>query len=128
MDKVVHFEIPADNPARVEKFFKEVFGWNVTKVEGGMPYWICRTSECDEENMPKEVGSINGGIYKRNDESSRTPSIVMNVEDIEKSIKKIKEKGGKVLFEPKEVMGMGRYTQFKDTEGNIHGLWQNLMK
>lgn len=31
MSKVIHFEIPADNPERTIKFYKEVFGWKIDK-------------------------------------------------------------------------------------------------
>ena len=37
---VVHFEIPADNVERLSKFYKDVFGWKITKAP--MPdfdYW-----------------------------------------------------------------------------------------
>lgn len=29
MPRVVHFEIPADNPEKVAKFYTDVFGWKV---------------------------------------------------------------------------------------------------
>ena len=32
MDKVVHFEIPADNVERASKFYKETFDWKITPV------------------------------------------------------------------------------------------------
>jgi hypothetical protein len=34
MSRVVHFEIPADNPDRVAEFYKKVLGWNIQKWEG----------------------------------------------------------------------------------------------
>ena len=34
MDRVVHFEIQADNPERAIEFYKKVFGWNFQKWEG----------------------------------------------------------------------------------------------
>ena len=33
MPTVNHFEIPADDVNRVQKFYKEVFGWNMQKME-----------------------------------------------------------------------------------------------
>jgi predicted enzyme related to lactoylglutathione lyase len=26
---IVHFEIPADNPERAAKFYRDLFGWNI---------------------------------------------------------------------------------------------------
>ena len=34
MDKVVHFEIPADDLGRAQKFYKSGFGWNMDQFPG----------------------------------------------------------------------------------------------
>ena len=34
MPRVVHFEIPAENPERAAKFYKEVFDWKIEKWQG----------------------------------------------------------------------------------------------
>ena len=34
MDKVQHFEIPADDMARAKKFYGSVFGWRIQDVPG----------------------------------------------------------------------------------------------
>lgn len=125
MDGVVHFEIPIDNVKRATEFYKKLFGWDIQKA-GEMPYWMARTSKCDENMMPVEVGKINGGFYERGGDSSPNPSIVIKVKNIDEHVKKIKSAGGKVLFSVRNVGDMGKYTQFKDTEGNIVGLWQDL--
>ena len=39
MSKVIHFEIPADNPERAIKFYEDVFGWEIEKWELG-DYWL----------------------------------------------------------------------------------------
>ena len=45
---------------------------------------------------------------------------VIAVEDLEESIKKVTDAGGKVIGEPMEISGVGLYVPFADTEGN-HG-------
>ena len=98
MDKVVHFEIPMEDEERAVKFYKEIFGWKIDKTET-MPYWFVKTTECDENNMPKETGFINGGLMKRDadqDPSGVKPVIVIKVEDLDEHLKKIEEAGGKV--------------------------------
>ena len=40
------------------------------------------------------------------------------VDDIKVSTKQVAEAGGKVLGEPMEIPGYGRYVSFYDTEGN----------
>ncbi|MCH8324926.1 MAG: VOC family protein, partial [Thaumarchaeota archaeon] len=47
MNKVTHFEIPFDDQARAQKFYSDVFGWQINKF-GDMDYWIATTCKCDE--------------------------------------------------------------------------------
>jgi uncharacterized protein len=127
MNSVVHFEIPADDIERAQKFYKELFGWNIEKA-GEMPYWIAKTGECDENEMPKESGFINGGLMERNaeqDPSGVKPVIVIKVEDLTEHLKKIEEAGGKVVMPAMDVGDMGHYARIEDTEGNVVGVWQD---
>lgn len=43
MARIVHFEIPADDPERAIKFYEDVFGWEVQKWEGPFDYWLVTT-------------------------------------------------------------------------------------
>ena len=47
MSRVVHFEIPADDPVRAAKFYEDVFGWKIEKWEGPFDYWLVTTGEED---------------------------------------------------------------------------------
>jgi predicted enzyme related to lactoylglutathione lyase len=40
------------------------------------------------------------------------------VDDIQASVKKVKNAGGQVLGEPMKIPGVGQYVSFIDTEGN----------
>ena len=44
--------------------------------------------------------------------------MVIAIDDMEKSMKRVKDAGGKVLGEPMEIPGIGNYVSFVDTEGN----------
>jgi hypothetical protein len=123
MDKVVHFEIPADDLERAKKFYKSTFGWNVEDVPD-MDYIMVRTVEVDEERMPKEKGAINGGIMKR-DKLLRSPVITINVKNIDTALEVIKKNRGKAEGEKTTVIDMGFSAYVRDTEGNIIGLWEN---
>lgn len=128
MNKVVHFEIPADNLGRAEKFYKEVFGWGINKVPpmpGGDEYLMVTTVETDEKQMPKEAGAINGGLMKRTPDMKGSV-IVINVPNLEEHLKKIEQAGGKVVVPTQKVMDMGLYARVSDTEGNVIGIWQDL--
>ena len=43
---------------------------------------------------------------------------MIEVNDIEESMKKVTAAGGKVLGEPMEIPGVGQYVSFTDTEDN----------
>ena len=123
MDKVVHFEIPFDDEKRAQNFYSKVFGWKLNPMPE-MKYTIVHTVEVDKKNMPKEPGAINGGMMKR--DQIKSTVITINVDDIKKSAEKIKKGGGTIIVEPMKVGDMGMLAYFKDTEGNVVGIWQNL--
>ncbi|MCL4387361.1 VOC family protein [Patescibacteria group bacterium] len=123
MDKVVHFEIPAEDTKRAQNFYNKVFGWKINEIPE-MDYTIVHTGPLDENNMPKESGFINGGIMGRSGDFQH-PSVTIGVEDIESALAKIKENGGEILKEKMEVGDMGWAAYFKDSEGNLTGLFQS---
>ena len=123
MDKVVHFEIPADDLDRAKMFYASTFGWGLQDVPE-MSYVMAQTSESDEKGMPKVLGTINGGMAKRGG-NLMVPSFSINVESIDASIEKIKAAGGSVVKEKTAIGAMGFMAYFKDSEGNVLSLWQN---
>ncbi|MBI4019755.1 MAG: VOC family protein [Candidatus Aenigmarchaeota archaeon] len=130
MDKVVHFEVPADNTARAQKFYNKVFGWNITKAptpKGAPEYYMVRTVEVDKNRMPKERGAINGGLMKRS-VPGESPVVVISVPSISGYVKKIQASGGKIILQKMPIGEMGFYARFQDTEGNVVGLWENAKK
>ncbi len=121
--RVVHFEIPADDLDRARSFYRDAFGWKIDEVPG-MDYTMAITSPTDEQGMPTEPGAINGGIFKR-EESVPVPVITIDVEDIDKALEVITSHGGSVARPKEAVMDMGFAAYFKDSEGNLIGLWEN---
>ncbi len=43
MSRIVHFEVPADNPERAQKFYSQALGWEFTSFGGPMQYWLVKT-------------------------------------------------------------------------------------
>ena len=69
--------------------------------------------------MVKTPGAINGGFFpKKPDWPAQYPSVVIATDDIKKTMKKVRDAHGKVLGEPMEIPGIGKYVSFMDTEGN----------
>ncbi len=124
MNKVVHFEIPYDDQDRAQKFYQDVFGWQINKMPD-MDYHMVTTVPCDEKMIPKEPGAINGGLMPK-DPTGDHPVIVIDVPSIDDHIQKIESSGGKVIMPPIKVGEFGLYARVADTEGNIIGIWQML--
>jgi len=122
MDKVVHFEIPADNLARAKKFYSTVFGWNMMDMPE-MEYVMVGTAPSDENGMPKEPGSINGGMLERQD-PVKVPVVTIMVQNIDQAAAMIEKNVGKMVRAKMAIGDMGFAAYFKDSEGNVVGLFQ----
>lgn len=120
MNPVVHFEMPAEDRHRMAKFYTKAFGWKMTMLGEDMDgYVLATTTETDEKGMPKRPGAINGGFYpKKKDWPEQHPSVVIAVQNINDAMKNVTSAGGKVLGEPMDIPGYGKYVSFIDTEGN----------
>jgi uncharacterized protein len=119
MNPVVHFEMPYERRERMAEFYQAAFGWQTQMLGEDMGDYVIATTTDSDENGPREPGRINGGFYaKRPDWPAQHPSIVIAVDDIKGSMKRVAEAGGKLLGEPMEIPGIGLYISFFDTEGN----------
>ena len=123
-NRVIHFEIQADDVGRAKSFYEKVMGWKIEKYNFGdgrpdpMDYWMLMTGEKDEPG-------INGGMYKRPDDNRlKTYDCTVMVDDIDKIIEKVKKNGGKILREKEKMEGLGWFARAEDTEGNIFALMQ----
>ena len=126
MKPVVHFEIPVDERDRAKKFYSSVFEWSMQEMPFQDDVYIFAiTSPVDENYMLQEKGAINGGMFKR-DGDLKNPIITIGVSSIDEFVEKIEAAGGKIIVPKGEVPDMGYYAYFKDTEGNIMGIWENM--
>jgi len=117
MPRVVHFEIPADNPERAIEFYRNTFGWKIERWDGPMDYWLVSTGEEGE-------AGIDGGIARR---GSMNPQVAntLDVSDLDSSIGKVTANGGEIVAPKTAVPGVGWMAYFKDPEGNLHGMMQS---
>lgn len=123
MDKVQHFEIPADDLERAKVFYSTVFGWKLKDVPG-MEYAMADTVETDSNRQP--IGGTNGGIIKKNSTYAKVTSITVTVQDIDEAIESVVNAGGKLLKEKQKFLEIGIVAYVEDTEGNVVGLWESL--
>ena len=115
MPRVIHFEIPADNPERAVTFYEKVFGWNINKWEGPADYWLAMTG-------PDDVPGINGAITRRADRG--TVTYALDVPSVDEFTQRIVEAGGSVITPKMPIPGIGWHAYCKDTEGNTFGIME----
>jgi predicted enzyme related to lactoylglutathione lyase len=115
MARVVHFEIPADNPERAAEFYTKAFGWQIQKWAGPMDYWMVNTGTGEP--------GINGGILKREQPGASTVNTV-GVANLDESIAAVTGAGGKVVSPKMSIPGIGWLAYCVDPEGNQFGMMQ----
>src|SRR5688572_29185208 len=130
MNPVVHFEMPAQDRKRMSDFYSRTFGWKTNQLGSEFgDYVVVMTSDCDEKGFPVKPGMINGGFYQKSDDKpAQYPSVVISVDDIKASMKKITQAGVRILGEPWNIPDVGQYVSFIDTEGNRVSILQPIMK
>jgi uncharacterized protein len=115
MAKIVHFEIPADDPRRAGTFYHDALGWQISRF-GDEPYWLVRAGADDEPGA-------NGALVVRED-LHRSPVVIAGVVDIDDVLGRVESCGGKVAQGKLPVPGMGWSAYVLDSEGNTIGLFQ----
>lgn len=122
MNRVIHFEIQADDVERANKFYQAALGWSIsqvmTKEQGGMDYWMIETGEGP---------GINGGLYQRpqsGEDRFYLYDCTIQVEDLDQTVEAVKNAGGIIITEKSMIPGVGWFAGAKDTEGNRFGLMQ----
>jgi predicted enzyme related to lactoylglutathione lyase len=138
MNRVVHFEIHADDPDRAQKFYESVFGWKFQHMgEEYGNYRVIATGPGPDEIAGKplkmeEVG-ISGGMMKRNAQKppeGNSPMSFVNVigvPDIDATIAKLKAAGAVEHMPKTDIPNVGIVAYYADTEGNLFGVLEPVM-
>ncbi|HEX2175878.1 MAG TPA: VOC family protein [Nocardioidaceae bacterium] len=121
--RVVHFEVPFDDGERARSFYQDVFGWKLNEMPE-MSYTIAMTGPVSDSGMSSEPGYINGGMYSRESGYPASPVITVDVASIDETLTRIEHEGGSTVLAKQAVGDMGFAAYFKDSEGNVLGLWE----
>lgn len=116
MSKIVHFEIPVDDPDRASAFYRSALGWEISGF-GNQPYWLVRAGADDE-------AGANGALITRS-EVHRTPVVIAGVDDIDAALSRVQQSGGLIAHEKVPIPGVGWSAYVVDSEGNTIGLFQD---
>lgn len=124
MPRPTHFEIHADDPARAETFYRDVFGWTFEQIATGpMAYWYVVTGT--------EQRGINGGMHQRRGPKPQDGQAVigfvctMDVSSLDLYLDKALRAGATLAVAKMAIPGVGWQAYVKDTEGNLIGLHQS---
>ena len=113
--RVVHFEVPINDPDRASAFYRAVFGWHVEQW-GPVDYWNMTTGA--------EPGPGAEGALIPRAEAPDGVMVYVGVDNVDEAIAKVKEAGGTSIGGKLPIPGIGWSARFRDTEGNLIGLFQ----
>ena len=123
MPRVSYFAVPADNPERAMKFYRQVFGWNFElgweydTPKGREGYWHIKTEHRDESG-------INGGLTRR-EYPGQPIGIGVEVTGIDEMLARIGESGGKILVGKNALPNAGLWLAVcQDSEGNTFAMFE----
>ncbi len=109
---VVHFEIGCEDGSRTRDFLSALFDWEITGREAGLAIQTGGDSP------------ISGHIGELASEWGNYVIVYVQVDDLEASLTKAAELGGKALVPPVDLPGQGSFAWIAAPEGNIIGLWK----
>lgn len=106
---VVHFEIVGKDGKALQDYYTNLFGWEIN-TDNPMNYGLVDT----------KAGGINGGIGPS--EGSNRVTIYVEVADLDATLQKAVELGGKVVLPVTEIPGTVTLAMFTDIEENVIGI------
>ena len=112
MNEICHIEIPALDVNRAAKFYEDLFGWKMTRWGDGEDYILFNTGK-----------EPSGGIMRVEEVKEGSLIIYIYVEDIPEALGKAETLGAERIQEKMEIPNVGFWGSFRDTEGNVIGLF-----
>jgi uncharacterized protein len=117
---VVHFEVTGKDGAKLASFFSELFGW---QIDTNNPLGYGTVDR--EQNLGSDGVGIGGGVGQAQPGSDGLVTFYVGVPDVDATLAKAEQLGGKRLFGPAEVPGTGiTLGQLTDPEGRVIGLME----
>jgi predicted enzyme related to lactoylglutathione lyase len=115
-NRIVHFEIPANEPEALTKFYNELFGWTFQKAPmPGPAYYMCETG--------KDGDGINGAIMQRQNPQQPWMNYI-DVASVDASLDKAASLGATVALPKTPIPGIGAIAALIDPQGNVFGLFE----
>ncbi len=107
---IVHFEIASTDQEKADKFYSDLFEWNVETMQPPMEYKYIQTGE----------GHPTGGIVPADGEMGKEGDVMLYVstDDVDASLAKAESLGGAILTPKFEIPTVGWMGVIGDPTGN----------
>jgi uncharacterized protein len=113
---VAFFEVISPDHERAQKFYGELFGWQVAADPAMGGYGLVDAGAGED--------AIGGGIGPSSAPGDAGVKIYVRVDDMEAFLDRAERLGGRRLVPPTDLPGeFGRFAIFTDPDGNQVGLW-----
>ena len=117
---VTHFEIYAEDAAKLAAFYGDLFGWSIDKATG-VDYYRSRTSA-------NESAGIQGGILERPILAPRSWVHYVMVDSIDSTLEQVLNLGGKIVRAKAAVPKAAWYALVEDPQGNMFAIYERDSK
>jgi hypothetical protein len=114
---VVHFEVIGKDGEALQRYYADLFDWNVDS-NNEMKYGLVDR----EANSNAEGIGLGGGIAQGPDGYDGHVTFYVEVPNVEEALAKAESLGGTRVMGPETIMGSMVLGQLKDPEGNLIGL------
>ena len=112
---LIHFEVAGKDPAKLQSFFGDLFGWRVD-ADNAMNYGMVNLGSDD----------VAGGVGPAPEGQPGHAMFYVGVDDVEAALQKAESLGGSRVFGPMEVPEGPTIAHFADPEGNVVGLFARM--
>ena len=116
---VVHFEVIGKDGAALQRYYSELFGWEIDS-NNPLNYGIVAR----EGNVSGDGIGIGGGIGVGPEGYPGHVTFYVEVPDVEAALAQAESLGGKRLMGPDKVAENTEIGQFADPEGHVVGVTQ----
>ena len=114
---VVHFEIVGRDPAALQAYYSELFGWEID-ANNPMQYGVVQR----EANLNPDGVGIGGGVGAGPEGYAGHVTFYVEVPDVEAALAQAERLGGTRTMGPDEVMEGLVIGLFEDPEGHTIGV------
>jgi predicted enzyme related to lactoylglutathione lyase len=119
--RAIYFDLSVADLDAARTFFERALGWRLERFPMAYPYWRITTGASDEPG-------IDGGLGRLDDAPVALPGpttvITVRVDDIDRTLVRVDEAGGRVVEPKTRIPGVGAYATCAEPGGLRFGVLQ----